>query len=188
MATVPRVRVTPEDYLEIDRRSDARHEYLDGQVYAMSGASRAHNRIALNLAKALDDTLEARGCDVFIGDVRVLVSETGLYTYPDLVVTCGGARFTGELPDTLENPVVIVEILSPSTEAYDRGAKFGHYRRIPTLREYVLVAQDSRRVERFVRSDPEEWIPTTFEGAAEILDLPSVSVRIPLAAIYHRVF
>jgi Uma2 family endonuclease len=186
MATAPG-RVSPENYLEIDRRSDARHEYLDGQVYAMSGASRAHNRIALNLAKGLDDLLEARGCDVFIRDVRVRVSETGLYTYPDLVVTCGGARFVGDLPDTLENPVVIVEILSPSTEAYDRGAKFAHYRRIPTLREYVLVAQDARRVERFVRSGGEDWIPTSYDGAEAVLDLESVSVRIPLSAIYHRV-
>src|SRR5262249_32000266 len=150
---VPKRIVSPAEYLAAERRSETKHEYLRGVVYAMAGASREHNRITLNLGAEIRAQLKGSPFEAFVSDMRVLVEATGLYTYPDVAVVGGERPFLDAEVDTLLNPNVLIEVLSPSTEAYDRGKKFAHYRRIPSLVEYVLVAQDRPLVERFTRRD-----------------------------------
>lgn len=177
----------------MERSSEIRHEYYDGELFALAGASRSHNRIASNLVVALSSRLRGRDCDVYSNDLRVMVEATGLFTYPDVVVTCGGESFRDDERDTLTNPLVLVEILSPSTEAYDRGKKFEHYQRIPSLREFLLVRQDHARVEVFRRTAPDEWTYRVFEpssrDAEDEAEVPiaSLSVSLPFAEIYRRV-
>jgi Uma2 family endonuclease len=142
---------TAEDDLAAERASETRSEYFAGQILAMTGASRADNVIAGNSHGLVWTQLRGRPCEAYIGDMRVKVNTSGGYTYPDVVVVCGEPRFEDEHVDTLLNPTLIVEVLSPSTERYDRGRKLEHYRRIPSLAEYVLVAQDARRIEWYTR-------------------------------------
>ena len=178
---------TPAEYLAWERSSPEKHEFFDGEVFAMSGASLDHNRIVGNLVGELRDALRHRRCDVTPSDLRVKVPSTGLYTYPDVTVVCGDPRLEDDTHDTLLNPTVLVEVLSPSTEAYDRGKKFRHYRSIPTLREYVLVAQDSVSVERYTRGDDGVW-SLHESGAGEKLVLTSIGCEIAVDEIYLKVF
>ncbi len=181
-----KIRYTPAEYLALERKAAYKSEYLNGFIYAMAGATREHNLIAVNLSRELSSALRHRPCEVYAGDMRVRVSDTGLYTYPDVVAVCGGPRFEdGEL-DTLVNPTVIIEVLSPSTEAEDRGSKFAHYRRLESLREYVLVAQDRMMVERFTRQG-EQWVLTEYRRGDESLRLASIECGIPLGEIYAKV-
>jgi Uma2 family endonuclease len=138
--------LTPKEYLEIERTATTRSEYLSGQMFAMAGGSKEHARILLNLSGNLWAELRGGNCTAATGDLRVLVSPTELYTYPDLVVYCEAEWLDGD-SDTLLNPSAIFEILSPSTETYNRGEKFAHYRRLDSLRDYVLVSQDRIRIE-----------------------------------------
>lgn len=180
------LRYTPAEYLARERPSATRHEYLDGYLFEMAGASREHNLITSNLNRELGSQLRDRPCEVYSSEMRVCVGPTGLYTYPDVVVVCGEPRFQdGEL-DTLLNPTVLVEVLSPSTEAYDRGLKFGHYRRLATVREYVLVAQDRVLVERFTRQG-EEWLLAELNRPEDVLRLASIGCEVPLREIYAKV-
>ncbi|MBW3622111.1 MAG: Uma2 family endonuclease [Armatimonadetes bacterium] len=178
--------LTPEEYLVLERKAETKSEYYNGQMYAMSGASRAHNLVAGNLFRELSLQLRDRPCEAYINDMRVKVSETGLYTYPDVVVACGEIRFEDAQVDTLLNPVLVVEVLSPSTEAYDRGEKFAHYRRVDSLQEVVLISQAVMRVERFVRQG-EDWLLTEYRHPDDVLHLVSVEAKIPLREIYTRV-
>ena len=184
--TLVRTGSTPEEYLAMERQATQKSEYVNGRIYAMTGASRAHNRVVLNLAAALHGQLRGGPCEAYVSDMRVKVSETGLYTYPDVVVACGEPRFEDAHVDTLIDPTAIIEVLSDSTEGYDRGAKFAHYRRLASLQEYVLIAQDTVRVERYVR-EGERWVLTEIAGSAEALTLTSVGCTIPLRDIYERV-
>jgi Uma2 family endonuclease len=187
MSSLPHPRrVTPEEYLALERKAETRSEYLVGRIHALTGAGRQHNRIAANLVRELANQLRGRPCDVFVSDMRVKVDPTGLYTYPDLAVVCGEPRFEDRHLDTLLNPVVIIEILSASTEAYDRGAKFTHYRRVETLREYVLAAQDVMRVERFSRTG-EVWTLSEVSGPEGVLVLDSIGCEVVLRDAYERV-
>jgi Uma2 family endonuclease len=144
-------RLTEAEYLEIERTAEWKSEFFNGEMFAMAGATPEHVLIAGNVAAELRLQLRGRPCRVYPVDLRVKVSDTGLYTYPDVVVVCGEPRFDELRGDTLLNPTLIVEVLSSSTEAYDRGDKFAHYRRLDSLQEYVLVAQDRCRIERFLR-------------------------------------
>jgi len=146
-------RLTESDYLEIERRAHVKSEFLNGEMFAMSGGTRSLSLIASNLNRAIGNLLEGSPCVVYTWDMRVKVQPDGLYTYPDLSVACGGEEFADGLNDTLLNPVVIVEILSESREAYDRGKRFALYRQIPSLREYLLVSQHKPLVEQFIRQD-----------------------------------
>src|SRR5271166_5473431 len=147
MASAQRIpRYTPQQYLEMERKADFKSEYCDGYITAMAGASREHNLIAGNVHGEIRSQLKARPCEVYMSDMRLCVSPTGLYTYPDVMALCGEPLFQNDEVKTLLNPTMIVEVLSDSTESYDRGRKFGHYRRLPSLREYVLVAQDEVKV------------------------------------------
>lgn len=177
---------TPEEYLTLERKATTRSEYVNGQIYAMAGASREHNLLSSNLAREVGNQLRERPCETYISDMRVRVSATKLYTYPDVVVVCGKPRFEDAQLDVLLNPTIIVEVLSPSTEAYDRGAKFAHYRYLESLQEYVLIAQDRMLVEHFERRG-NQWLLTTYSRPAEVLSLPSIECAIPLSEIYARI-
>jgi len=177
--------LSPEEYLARERESEIRHEYFRGEMFAMSGGTRPHSLIVGNLRAELRAALRRR-CEVHGGEMRIKVSSTGLYTYPDASVICGEPRLEDGRQDTLLNPIVVMEVLSPSTEAYDRGDKFGHYRKIETLREYVLVSQDRALVERFVRQG-DAWLLTEFDGLEASLRLDSIGCEIPLQSIYELV-
>jgi Uma2 family endonuclease len=180
--------LTPEQYLALERAAETRSEYLDGEMIAMTGASRRHSRITLNVGSELDRLLEDRPCEVHINEFRVLVAANGLYTYPDVIVLCGEPALTDEFFDTLANPTVLIEVLSPSTEAYDRGRKFDLYRALDSLREYLLVSQDRPRVEQFIRQqDSSHWLLSVATDVTGTIVLPSIQCQLPMARIYRRV-
>jgi Uma2 family endonuclease len=186
VATVPRQLLTPEQYLEIERKAQTKSEYYRGEMFAMSGASWPHVLLTSALNAILYRQVGPRGCSVGSSDMRVLVSGTGLYTYPDLFVLCGEPRFAESQFDTLLNPVVIAEVLSPSTEAYDRGRKFEHYRTIESLRHYVLVAQDRMNVDVFTPENG-RWVMTSANSAGATVRLEAIGCEIPLGELYEKV-
>lgn len=186
MTTVQTELLTPAEYLEIERHSEIKHEYIDGRMYAMSGASRHHVTIMVNIATSLKLQMRGRDCRVYTSDMRVKISSSGRYTYPGVAAVCGEGRFEDAEVDTLLNPTAIVEVLSKTTEIYDRGEKFDHYRTIASLREYVLVAQTSMRVEHYVLRDG-QWVFSALTAAEERLSLPSIGCEISLADIYENV-
>ena len=185
-AIAAQMEYTPEQYLALERRAEIKSEYINGWIYAMAGASREHNLIAANTLAELHVQLRGRPGETYPSDMRVKVSTTGLYTYPDVVVVCSEPRIEDEHVDTLLNPTVLVEVLSPSTEACDRGDKFAHYRRLDSLQEYGLMAQDRMRVEHYARQG-EQWLLTEFNQPDEILPLVSIGCEVPLREIYARV-
>lgn len=187
MNALPTPYLTPGQYLEIERQAETRNEYFDGEMFAMSGGSRAHSRLSVNVTALLNGILAGRPCEVFNSDMRVKVEATDLYTYPDVSVVCGEPRLEDAHQDTLLNPLLIVEVLSPSTERYDRGTKFHHYRQISSLMEYVLVSQDEARIERFQRLPDGEWSLRVASGLDAELSLSSIDVTLKLADVYHKV-
>lgn len=179
-------RATREAYLAAERAAEYKSEYIDGYVLAMSGASRAHNILSVRIAALLNAALTDSSYEVYASAMRVKVSETGDYTYPDVVVACGDIAFEDAELDTLLTPTVIVEVLSPSTEGYDRGIKFERYRRIASLQEYVMVAQDRMLVEHYQRRG-DGWHYTAYDAPEQSLYLPSVACTLPLKEIYRKV-
>lgn len=187
MSTVPVRFYTPEEYLERERHAAYKSQYYRGEIYAMSGASREHNLIVTNLVTNLSNALRGRPCEVYPSDMRVKVQPSGLYTYPDVIIVCGKPEFEDRHGDTLLNPLVLFEVISPSTEAYDRGAKSKQYRQLASLQELVLVASESLHVERYHRSDDGEWRLWESTDRAAALPLNSIGVEISLAEIYRLV-
>ncbi len=183
----PKPYLSPEDYLEIERQAEFKSQYFDGEMFAMSGASEAHNLIVANTLGEIRQHLKKRPCKVYANDMRVKVSPTGLYTYPDVVVVCGPARFEDTHLDTLLNPTLIIEVLSASTEAYDRGRKFAQYRGLESLMEYVLIAQDGPQVECYRRQPDQHWVLTESQGLDSVVRLPAIDCELPLAEIYAKV-
>jgi Uma2 family endonuclease len=179
--------LTEAEYLEIERRALIKSEFLDGEMFAMSGGTSAHSLIAVNLMFALRTQLKGCPCRVYNSDMRVKVQTSGLYTYPDVSVACGQEEFADKHHDTLLNPTVIVEVLSDSREAYDRGKKFELYRQLPSLREYLLVNQHEPIVEQYIRQDSGEWLLRAVAGLESRLSLPSVSITIGMADVYTDV-
>lgn len=182
----PQRFMTETEYLAFERASERRHEFCAGEIFAMTGASEAHNLIAANVLVSLRNQLRGRPCRVYIADMRLKVTATGLYTYPDISVVCGEARFADDAFDTLLNPTVIVEVLSPSTEAYDRGRKFQQYRQLETLREYLLIAQNSPRIERYARQG-DAWLLSDIFVPDAVLELPVIGCALALADVYEQV-
>ncbi len=180
-------RCTEEEYLALERATEARHEFLAGEVFAMGGASERHNLIATNLVRELSQQLKGRPCKTYSADMRVRVASSGLYTYPDVVVVCGEAHFDDAGRDTLLNPTLLIEVLSASTESYDRGDKFEHYRKLDSLREYLLVAQDRVHLEQFVRQADGQWLLSDADDRAALVRLPSIEVTVPLGELYDKV-
>ncbi len=179
-------RFSPAEYLALERKADFKSEYHDGFITAMAGTSREHNLITLNFGREISSQLKERPCEAYVSDMRVHIDRTGLYTYPDVVVVCGEPQFEDDEVDTLLNPTAIVEVLSPTTETYDRGKKFLHYRRLPSLREYVLVSQDKVLVERFTRQG-DDWLLTELNQIDDTLRLDSIDCELPLREIYAKV-
>jgi Uma2 family endonuclease len=183
----PERRLTEAEYLEIERRADFKSEFFEGEMFAMSGGTRWHSIITANLVRALGNKLSHRGCVIFDSNMRVKVGETGLYTYPDVSVACEEQQFVDGEMDTLLNPTLIVEVLSESTEKYDRGAKFRQYQSIPSLQEYLLVSQDAPRVELFVRQPNGKWLLQQAEGVDGKLESPTLRVVLELSEIFANV-
>jgi Uma2 family endonuclease len=186
MSAQPITRMTAEEYLAAERAAEFRSEYYDGCVYAMAGTSFPHSLITTNLSGELRQALRRR-CFVMSIDARVRVSPEKVFTYPDVVVVCGEPKFADDQKDTLLNPTLIIEVLSPSTEAHDRGFKFARYRELESLREYVLVSQTEPRVEKFTRQAGGQWVLSDYVGLEAVCRFESVGCEVALADIYENV-
>lgn len=183
-----RIRMTEEEYLEFERASEERHEYIDGEIFAMSGGSYEHATVSANVIHALRSALlRGRRCAVQTADMRLYIRPSRRYVYADAVVVCGPPELRGNKRDILLNPRVIVEVLSPSTEDYDRGDKFTHYKTIPSLAHYVLVAQDKKLVEVFTRQQDGSWTCVKYEAGQKIA-LPAIECEIEVDQVYATVF
>lgn len=178
-------RMTEAEYLAFERESDIKHEYLDGYVIAMAGASRQHNLICANLSRLIGNHILDRNCELYQSDMRVKTISAD-YTYPDVTVVCGSPDFADNQMDILLNPTLIIEVLSSSTERYDRGKKFQDYRERNTLQEYVLVSQETARIERFVRQN-DEWIFADAQGLDSTIILTSLDCTLQLSDVYRKV-
>lgn len=187
MSLQPKPFLTPEEYLAIERQAEYKSEYFHGEMFAMAGASERHVLIVTNVVAELRGQLKGRPCNVYSTDLRVRISPTGLYTYPDIVVVCGQAQFADDQKDTLLNPVLIVEVLSESTKDYDRGEKFEQYRSLASFSEYVLIAQDRYHVEHFFRQPDNRWLLAETNRPEDSLQLSSISCALALTEIYDKV-
>lgn len=182
-----RVRMSPEEYLSFERASEVKHEYADGEVFAMAGGTREHSLIAGNVVRELGNALRTKPCEVHGSDLRIKIAASGRYVYPDASVVCGSTLFEDSGRDTLLNPIVIIEVLSDSTEAYDRGEKFELYRTIPSFQEYVIVSQKKVRVEHFQRRPDGRWVLAVL-GADDRLELESIGCELAMGELYLKVF
>jgi Uma2 family endonuclease len=187
MATYPKTFLTPEQYLEIDRKAEFKSEYYLGEMFAMGGARWTHNRLVANLIATLHQQLRSRPCQTLPSDMRVQVEAAGMYTYPDVLVVCGEPKFLDEKRDTLLNPTLIVEVLSPSSEVYDRGRKFEYYGSLESVSEYLLVSSERVRAELYTRQSDGRWLITAVSRLEDSLDLQSVGAHLALADLYERV-
>src|SRR5215204_3971783 len=179
--------VTPEEYLAAERLSETRSEYLDGGVYPMTGGNINHIRIVANLTAELVIQLRGRKCDVLPTEMKVRLQDSRKFFYPDMTVVCGEPQFHDERTDIILNPILVIEVLSPSTEAFDRGAKFQAYRTLESLKEYLLVSQGTPLIEQYVRGNDGKWTLTTASGLEGSLALPSIECTLNLGAVYDKV-
>jgi Uma2 family endonuclease len=179
--------LSEEEYLVYERASTIKHEYYRGRIYAMTGAKESHNLIAGNTLATFHRQLRRKPCRVYPSDMRIKVLRTGLNTYPDITIVCGSPNFTDAIRDTLTNPTVIIEILSASTERYDRGLKFENYRTIDTLRDYLLIAQDHYHIEHYIRQTNGQWLLTEAAQLDEVIDLQSIECTLSLEDVYEKV-
>jgi len=177
---------TVEEYFELELASEIRYEYYQGYVLAMAGASEAHNMIAVNVSAILHTQFRGRPCRHYQSDMRVAITQANRYTYPDLTIVCGDRRFVEDRPDTLLNPTLIIEILSASTQSYDRGEKFQHYRTLESLQKYVLISQDSAHIETYLRQG-EQWLLTDTIGLDGVAKLKSIDCSLTMSDVYERV-
>jgi Uma2 family endonuclease len=188
MSLQPKPHLSFEDWLEGERAAlEGRSEYVGGEVFAMTGASAAHNGIVRNISGQLWTQMKGRPCQVYASDMKVRVNASGAGTYPDLVAFCGEPQFQDGRRDLLLNPSLIVEVLSDSTEAYDRGGKFALYRQIPSLREYLLISQHQVQVDLYTRGDDDRWTLTDFTGLTDSVPLASVACTLAVAEVYDKV-
>jgi Uma2 family endonuclease len=187
MSLQPKIYWTPEEYLEMERRTEQKSEYLNGEIYAMGGASPRHVLIVTNVVAELRNQLKNRPCLVYSTDLRIRVSPEDLYTYPDVVVVCDQPQFSDQRGDTLTNPLLIVEVLSKSTSNYDRGEKFEQYRLLASLKEYVLIAQHKHHVEHCTRQPDDTWLLSETNRLADTVALISIGCHLKLAEVYDKV-
>lgn len=178
---------SPQEYLAIERAAQQKHEYFNGEIFALAGASERHSLIVVNLVAAIHVQLKGTNCKVYSNDLRLKVTATGLYAYPDVVALCAEAHFDDEHRDTLLNPDLIIEVISKSTEGYDRGEKFAHYRRIESLSEYLLISQDKYCIEQYVRQPDNQWLMSEVSKLEESIELPSIKCRLLLGDVYDRI-
>lgn len=190
MSSEKKSHLTPEEYLRIEREAEFKSEYWNGEMFAMSGESRVHGRIKWNIGGLLYPQLQGGGpapCQGFSSDMRVKVSSTGLYTYPDIVIVCGEPHFEDQHVDTLTNPTLLAEVLSDSTESYDRGRKSGHYRSIESLEEYILVSQTEPRIEVYSRHSGNTWLLSEAQSMQGVIRLSSINCTLRLQDVYNGV-
>jgi Uma2 family endonuclease len=188
MVAQVKIRMTPEQYLAFDRDSYVKHEYIDGEIYAMAGASSTHNLIAASLIREISSQLKGKPCSTFASDQRLRTGRKYRYFYPDVTVVCGEPDIVDDNhQDTLLNPTAIFEVLSPTTEAFDRGKKFAFYEAIDTFTNYILVSQDQPRIEHFIRQEDKTWQRIVVEGLAATLPIDALDIRLALAEVYDRV-
>lgn len=180
--------ITQEEFLLTERESKEKHEYFKGEIFAMSGASRFHNRISMNLSVSLGSYLKGKQCTPYGSDLRVHVQQNTLYTYPDITIVCGEEEYLDDKFDTLTNPKVIIEILSPSTKDYDRGSKFMLYRAIPSLVEYVLVDSEAVCIERFYKNEEGIWSLFEYKELTDLVYFAAIDFKISVEEIYSNVF
>jgi Uma2 family endonuclease len=186
MVALPKHYWTVEEYLVFERASDERHEYYDGEIFDMVGGTARHSIIISNVNRILGTQLEDRPCLVFTSDMRVRVSSKA-YTYPDVSVVCDAPRFEDKHEDTLVNPVLIVEVLSPSTEQYDRAGKFERYQKLDSLQDYVLISQNRPRIELYSRQVDNSWLLRQMTDIDSALELPSVGCTLHLSDVYRKI-
>jgi len=187
MTIIQATTLTAAAYLQLERAAETKSEYINGEMRPMPGASRKHNLVAGNIYALLHFQLRKSPCEIYPSDMRVKVAATELITYPDISIVCGEPHFDDNYKDTLLNPTVLVEVLSPSTAAYDRGDKFENYRQLPSLHEYLLVAQDKMHVEQYSRQPDNTWLFTEFKRASDHFALNSIHCELTLADIYEKV-
>jgi Uma2 family endonuclease len=180
-------RLTPEEYLALDRAAEIRSEYYNGQIYAMSGASHRHGIVTHNIGVELDASLAGRPCLITASDLRVRVQPASLYAYPDIVVVCEQPKYADDQADTLLNPTLLFEVLSPSTERYDRGFKSAQYRTIPSLEEHILVSQSEPRVELYRRQSGGTWLFSEWTGLDAACRIESLGCDLPLSRVYRNI-
>ena len=187
MSAQPEPFYTPEQYVELEETSEFRGEYLSGQIFAMADGSPEHSAICNNIGGEMRSLLRGGPCAVFNSDLRVTIMQSGLMTHPDVTVVCGEQHRHPLDKHSIINPTVLFEVLSPTTEAYDRGEKWAHYRRLDSLQEYILVSQNKARVEQYVRQDDDSWKFIAVDGLEASLFLPSLGCSLPLSEVYDRV-
>jgi Uma2 family endonuclease len=186
MASEPKHRLTVLDYLDIERSAETKSEFFGGEMFAMAGASHEHNVVVTNIVALLRPQLRSRGCYLYSQDMKVR-TPSDLLTYPDVAVVCGKPQFSDSHRDTVLNPIVLIEVLSPSTKDYDRGTKFDHYRTIPSFLEYVLAAQDRPHVEHHARQASGQWLLTEIDGLDASFEIASIGCKLALAEVYEDV-
>lgn len=187
MIAHPQPHLSVQDYLDRERQAEIKSEFIAGAMVAMTGASRRHHLIVVNLAASLHAQLRSRSCEIYAGDMRVAVDQAEFYTYPDIVVACGAPQFLDDQLDTLLNPTLIIEILSPSTAAYDRGEKFRRYRQLTSLQEYLMIAQDRVAIEQYQRQGANEWSPIDLKQLGSEIRLPSIECQLRIQDIYEKI-
>jgi Uma2 family endonuclease len=180
-------KYTPEEYLAMEEEASYKSEYYDGEIFALAGASFNHNRIATNLVVALENAFSDKPCMAFTNDMRLLVEEHELYTYPDVMVLCDNPEFVKDRDDTIKNPILIAEVLSESTKDYDRGQKFEFYRSIKTLKDYILIDQSRVHIEYFHKIESGKWLMKEITDIDETLTLKSIDLEVPIEDIYNKV-
>ena len=187
MAAQAKVRYTPQEYLAMERQAEGKSEYFQGEIFAMAGGSEEHNLIALNIASELRNQLKGKPCRVYPSAMRVWIPAYEKYTYPDVTVVCGQPQFQDEVRDTLLNPTVIIEVLSPSTEKYDRGKKFERYKSLLSVTDYILVAQDEALLDHYARQPHDQWLLTTVRGRDSQLRIANIGCTLWLSEVYDKV-
>ncbi len=187
MSTQPNIYLSPEEYLALERQAEFKSEYFDGVMYAMSGASLNHNKIVANVIGELVQQLRGRPCSALPSDIKVRMPDSRKFFYPDVSVVCGEPQFHNERTDVILNPILIIEVLSESTEAFDRGGKFQAYQRLESLQEYILLSQNKPVVEQYVRQSEVVWKYTAAIGLESSLSLPSIECTLNLSNVYDKV-
>jgi Uma2 family endonuclease len=186
MATQALPYVSPEEYLALDRAAEQRSEYVNGQIYAMAGGTRQHSRICVNTIADLSAATRGR-CAVYSSDLRLFVEKTSAYFYPDVLATCSAGHAANDLEDTITDPQVLIEVTSKSSEAYDRGAKFHHYRNIPSLGDYLIIDQFRILVEHYSRQPDGAWLFREYASPELVIALPSIGAELNISGIYRDI-
>ena len=189
MIAMPKRRFSEAEYLLIERAAEYKSEFCDGEIYSMAGATRTHVLIAGNIGTLLYAQFRDRRCEAYMSDMRVKAADSAMYTYPDVVAVCGEPRFLDSRNDTLTNPQLVVEVMSPSTEDHDRGAKVRRYRQIESLTDYLLVSQDCPLIEHGTRDGLRQhvWTLREYSSLSDQIEIESLEVRLPLADVYAKV-